>query len=90
MNSLIKDIFYGDAGTINNISSTKRESKLREKLENLVLEFKKSLLNEQTEIFDKIINLTELIESETNDVFYVSGFKTGAHLAFECMSDNDI
>lgn len=87
MESIIKQLFFGERGQYENIITGKRYKELFEELYEMCKELSNDFNDKQKELFEKICSKQAQIESEAIFQNYREGFKIGLILAFECLSD---
>ena len=87
MYSIIKNLFYGNEATTDQIKDSEAYNKTLGKLVKLKNKLCENLTDEQKEILQNIVELYNDLDVETKDSAFVYGFKCGLKIAAECYND---
>ena len=88
MQSIIKDIFYGNNKNFENIKMPETYKQNFDKFVDLEEQFRETLNGEQKELLDKVENLHDLAELDSCEAYYIEGFKLGLLIGVECSQNS--
>ncbi len=83
MKSIIKEIFYGERGSLEYFKPNEEYLKILEKINKLYNEIESGLTDGQKEVFEKFCELQDDLDVESADTHFIEGVKIGILLGIE-------